>query len=157
MLPQPPVVFFLLRFAIGIPVVVNANLGPGSVDLDFIVLVAFPTNAPLINILDIQITVLLNIVLLVATTFGVFTTPGIVIDSDTNPGVRLGAGSMTDGNADGAYLLFGVRVLRTTTFFLDACTFVLNFTGDIASVFVVSTDISISARILLYLCPLVIV
>jgi hypothetical protein len=151
MLPFSPVGFFLLGFAIGIPAVVDANLGPGSMDLDFIVLIAVPANAPLVNILDFQITVVLDIVLLVSTAFGVFTAPGIVIDSDTNPRVRLRAGSMTDGNADGAYLLFGVRVLRTTTFFLDAYTFVLNSTSDIASVCIVSTDISISARILLYL------
>jgi hypothetical protein len=116
---------------------------------DFIVLIALPANTPLTNILRIQITVVLNIVLLVSTTFGVRSIPGIVIDSDTNPRVRLGAGSMTDGNADGAYLLWILRVLRTTTCFLNAFTFVLSSIGD-TSILVVSTDISIVAPKLIY-------
>jgi hypothetical protein len=146
MFPFSPVGFFLLRFTVGIPAVVDASLGPGSMDLDFIVLVAVPANAPAVKVLGaIQIAVLLDIVLLVSTSFGVFTTPGIVIDSDTNPRVRLGAGSMTNGNADGACLLRVIRVLGTTAFFLDACAFVLNLTGNIASVLVVRTDVSISA------------
>jgi hypothetical protein len=154
MLPFSPVGFFVLGLAIFSPVVVDANLVSGSVDLDFIVLVAFPANAPTVNILPFtrtNRTVYLDIVLLVSTTFGVITTPGIVIDSDTNPRVRLGAGSMTDGNANGACLLKVVRVLGTTTFFLDAITCVLNVTGDIASVFVIRTDISIGAPILRYI------
>jgi hypothetical protein len=153
MLPIPPVGFFIWVIAIGIPPVRQLKCGPGSMSFDFIVLIACPVNTPHTNILHIQITVNLDIVLLVSTTFGVCSIPGIVIDGDTNPRVRLGAGSMTDGNADGAYLLWNFRVLRTTACFLDAVTFVLNVTGDITSVFVVSTDISSSARKLIYVAP----
>jgi hypothetical protein len=159
MLPFSPVGFFVLGLAIFSPSVVDANLVSGSVDLDFIVLVAVPANAPTVNILPFtrtNRTVYLDIVLLVSTTFGVITTPGIVIDSDTNPRVRLGAGSMTDGNADGACLLKVVRVLGTTTFFQGASAFELNGTRAIAGVLVVPrTDISSITPILRHFGKLV--
>jgi hypothetical protein len=152
MLPLPPVGFFELGFTVLIPSVVEANLGSGSVDLDFIVLIAVPANSPLVNILDIQIAVFLDIVLLVSTTFGVCSIPGIVIDSDTNPRINLGAGSMTDGNADGACLLWVVRVLGTTTYFADALSWELSVTRLIPIVSVVPiTDKSIRTRKLRYL------
>jgi hypothetical protein len=101
----------------------------------------------------IRIAVLLDIVLLVSTTFGVCSIPGIVIDSDTNPRIDLRTGSMTDGNADGACLLWVIRVLGTTTCFADATALVLNVTGLIPIVLEVPiTDKSSVTRILRYLC-----
>jgi hypothetical protein len=51
MFPFSPVGFFLCGFAIGIPAVVDASLGPCSMDLDFIVLIAVPANAPTVKVL----------------------------------------------------------------------------------------------------------